>query len=62
MAKFINSHEVELHHGKLWIDGVHRFLKIGKPLLNFGCASQIDAFISELPIVQEKGFNVLDHR
>ena len=60
MAKFINLQTVELHHGKLWIDGVHRFLKIGKPLLNFGCANQIEAFISELAIVQAKGFNVLE--
>jgi len=60
MAKFINSHEIELLNGKLWIDGVHRFLKIGKPQLNFACASQIDAFIADLEIVRDKGFDVLE--
>ena len=60
MSKFINSHEVELYHGKLWIDGVHRFLKIGKPQLNFSCATWIDAFIPELAIVRAKGFDVLE--
>ena len=60
MSKLINSHEVELHHGKMWIDGVHRFLKIGKPLLDFASPADVNAFMTELPIVQAKGFDVLE--
>ena len=60
MSKLIQSHEVELRHGKLWVDGVHRFLKIGKPLLDFASAADVDAFIAELPVIQGKGFDVLE--
>lgn len=56
----INSRQVELRDGKLWIDGKHQFLKIGKPLLDYSSAEQIDLFISELGIVRDKGFNCLE--
>ena len=60
MKKTINSRRLELRNGKLWIDGLHRFLKIGKPQLDFSCARQIDAFICELGIVKSKGFDCLE--
>ena len=60
MSKIINSHEFELRRGKMWIDGQHRFLKIGKPLLNFASSRDVDAFITDLPILREKRFNVLE--
>jgi hypothetical protein len=60
MEKTIDSRQLELRDGKLWIDGRHRFLKIGKPQLDFSCARQIDAFIGELGIVKDKGFDCLE--
>lgn len=60
MKRIIHSRQVELRNGKVWIDGSHQFLKIGKPQLDFSCPRQIDAFISELGIVKSKRFDCLE--
>lgn len=60
MKRVVNSHEVELRNGKLWIDGNYKFLKIGKPLLNFSCEKQIGEFISELGVLKGKGYDCLE--
>ena len=60
MKKIINSQTVELRQGKLWINECHRFLKIGKPQLNFSIKDEIDAFITDLPMVKDKGFDCLE--
>jgi hypothetical protein len=60
MQKTINGHHLELRDGKMWIDGQHRFLKIGKPQLDFSGADQIGEFILELPVVKSKGYDCLE--
>ncbi len=60
MTKTINSRQLELRGGKMWIDGKHRFLKIGKPQLDFSSARQIDTFIADLPVVKSKGYDCLE--
>ncbi|MEM1222004.1 MAG: hypothetical protein AAGH40_04515 [Verrucomicrobiota bacterium] len=54
---FFENHLLE--HGKLWVDGKHKFLKTGKPLRNFGKAEDCEALIKDLPIIQSKGYSNL---
>jgi hypothetical protein len=60
MSKIINGRTLELRQGKMWIDGEYRFLKIGKPQLDFSSAADIEHFITELGIVRDKKFDCLE--
>jgi hypothetical protein len=58
--KQINGQEVELRDGKLWENGVHRFLKIGKPLRNYSNAAEIKELIADLPRIADKQYSCLE--
>ncbi|MEM9445618.1 MAG: hypothetical protein AAGA18_09730 [Verrucomicrobiota bacterium] len=60
MSKTINEYQVELRQGKLWIDGKHEFLKIGKPLRHYGDEEQIEKLIKDLPIIKAKHYRCLE--
>jgi len=50
----------EIKDGKFFQDGKWHFLKIGKPLVGFADAKQVDRLISNLPVIKGKGYNVLE--
>jgi len=58
--RIVDGKNVELKQGRLFVEGEHRFLKIGKPLRNFSCAKEIDQLIADLDIIQSKNFNCLE--
>lgn len=60
MKRIINSHEVELRNGKFWLHGKHKFLKIGKPLLDYSNADQIESLIADLSVLKGKGYDCLE--
>ncbi|NJL19064.1 MAG: hypothetical protein HC901_01795 [Bdellovibrionaceae bacterium] len=45
---------------RLWIDGVHQFQKIGKPLRNYADATEVDELIDDLPVLREKNYTCLE--
>lgn len=51
---------VELRDGRLYVDGEHRFLKIGKPLRDFADPAACGQLIRDLPILAAKGYNALE--
>jgi len=50
----------EIKDGKFYQDGKWHFLKIGKPLVNFGSKQAVDELITMLPIIKEKHYNVIE--
>lgn len=50
----------ELRNGRLYVNGEWVFLKIGKPLRNFGDAAECDALIADLDTLKEKHYNCLE--
>lgn len=50
----------ELRHGRLYVNGEWVFLKIGKPLRNFGDAAACDALVADLDTLKEKHYNCLE--
>lgn len=44
----------------MWVDGAHKFLKIGKPLRNFGEPAQVDQLIADLPLIRDKRYDCLE--
>jgi hypothetical protein len=50
----------QIRNGKLYVDGKWVFLKIGKPLRNFANAESANQLISDLDIIQRKGYNCLE--
>ena len=59
-TRVVNGKTVELKHGRLYVEGAHRFLKIGKPLRDFSSPREIDQLIGDLDIIQGKGYNCLE--
>lgn len=49
-----------LRDGRLFVNGEWVFLKIGKPLRNFGDAAACDALIAALDTLKEKRYNCLE--
>lgn len=58
--RIVNGKAVELKNGRLYVDGAHQFLKIGKPLRNFSLEEEVDQLIADLDIIQSKKFNCLE--
>ena len=58
--KTVCGRRVELRDGRLFVDGVYRFLKIGKPLRNFGDKADVEQLIADLDIIRAKNFNCLE--
>lgn len=50
----------KIENGKFYLDGKWVFLKVGKPLINFSNAQQVDGFISHLDVLRDKHFNALE--
>ena len=58
--RVVHGKQVELKQGKLFVNGEHLFLKIGKPLRDFGNQEQIEQLILDLDIIQEKNYNCIE--
>jgi hypothetical protein len=58
--RIVNGKTVELKQGKLFVDGEYRFLKIGKPLRDFGSKTEIDRLIGDLDIIQSKNYGCVE--
>lgn len=58
-ARIINGKKCELKGGRLYVDGVWKFMKTGKPLRDYGNKEQIEELISHLPILAKKGYTNL---
>jgi hypothetical protein len=58
--RLVNSKNVELKQGKLFVEGEHVFLKIAKPLRNFGDKEEIDQLIADLDIIRSKNYNCIE--
>ena len=56
----VNGKKVELKQGRLFVDGEHCFLKIGKPLRDFSNAADIEQLIADLDTIQSKNYNCLE--
>lgn len=56
----VNGKQVELKQGKLFVGGEHLFLKIGKPLRDFGNGDEIEQLIADLDIIQAKNYNCIE--
>ncbi len=50
----------EIKNGKFYLDGTWQFLKIAKPLRNFGKKEDVDQLISDLDILQEKNYTTIE--
>ena len=46
-----------IHDGKFYLDGKWKFLKIGKPLINYADAAAVDDLISKLDVIRKKHFD-----
>ena len=55
-----SSERWELRDGRFYDDGEWVFLKIAKPLRNFGNKSQVDQLIAALDVLQAKNYNCLE--
>lgn len=60
MSKMIAGKQLVLRDGRMWIDGSHTFLKIGKPQRIFSDRSDIEQLIADLPIIRDKQYNCLE--
>jgi hypothetical protein len=58
--RVVNGKNVELKRGRLFVEGEHLFLKIAKPLRNFGSQAQIDQLIADLDIIKGKNYNCIE--
>ncbi|QHI69707.1 hypothetical protein [Tichowtungia aerotolerans] len=58
--RVVCGQNVELRQGKLWVEEEHRFLKIGKPLRNFGDPSDVEELVSDLGRIKEKKFDCIE--
>ncbi|HHU26155.1 MAG TPA: hypothetical protein GXZ56_06005 [Bacteroidales bacterium] len=50
----------KIENGKFYLDGKWVFLKVGKPLINFANAGQVDKLISNLDVLRKKHFNAIE--
>jgi hypothetical protein len=58
--RIVNGKSVALKQGKLFVDGAYRFIKIGKPLRDFGNEAEIEQLISDLDIIQAKNYGCIE--
>lgn len=58
--RIVNGKCVELKQGKLFVDGEYCFLKIGKPLRNFGSKDEIEQLIEDLDTLRDKHYNCIE--
>lgn len=58
-VRVINGKKCELKDGRLWVDGVWKFMKTGKPLRNFADEKDVDGLIADLPVLKKKGYTNL---
>jgi len=49
-----------LKRGRLFVDGEYRFLKIGKPLRDFGNRVEVEQLIADLDILKAKNYNCIE--
>ena len=59
-TRMVNEKKVELRQGRLFVEDEHVFLKIGKPLRNFGERAEIEQLISDLDIIKGKNYNCIE--
>jgi len=50
----------KIKDGKFFLDGEWVFLKVGKPLINFSDATQVDKLIQKLDLLRNKYYNTLE--
>jgi hypothetical protein len=58
--RVVNKKNVELNQGKLFVEGRHVFLKIGKPLRNFGDKAEVEQLIADLDLLRAKNYNCIE--
>jgi hypothetical protein len=58
--RIVNGRQVELRQGRLFVEGQYRFLKIGKPLRNFGEREEIEQLIADLDVIKSKQYNCIE--
>ena len=56
----VNYQLWKIEHGKFYLDGAWKFLKIGKPLRDFSSAAQVDQLIADLDILRDKYYNTIE--
>ena len=49
-----------IHDGKFYLDGKWKFLKIGKPLINYADAAAVDDLISKLDVIRKKHYDAIE--